>query len=542
MSKNELSRRSLIKMGAVSTAAVGLAGLGLSCSSKKENPALRFAFDPDIYVDAAREAQSADKVIKAVKGFSGKRPNIVVIFTDDMGYGDLGCYGSKAIKTPNIDNLANEGMRFTDFYSCSAICSPSRAGLLTGRYPHRTGVTFPFPAGEDTFMRSILRRVGLMSGSLGALDMQGAESIGKGLPPSEITIAEALKIVGYRTACIGKWHIGDFTKDPKYHPHNHGFDFFTGFNGANDDWPVAFWREQEEVVKDIGIDQAHYTGLFTKEAVDFIERSKDEPFFLYLCHKDPHQPCIPSENFLDKSDGGRHGDTVEEVDWSVGEIMECLQKNGLDKDTIILFTSDNGPWYDGSSGGLRGRKGQSFEGGYSVPFIARWPGKIPAGSVCSEPSMSIDFFPTFMHLAGLELPDDRIIDGKNVWGLLAGEEDKSPHEALYFFHHNELEGMRTGKWKYFRHTNSYVWPVPQDKPTTFFGNVAAGYEYKPENSDISVPALGSFPLLYNMELDRGESYNLMKKYPDVGRRMQELMERWEREFVKNPRGWIKRSS
>ncbi|GAB4338837.1 MAG: hypothetical protein Kow0099_13240 [Candidatus Abyssubacteria bacterium] len=537
MSEKGMSRRSLIRIGVVGAAAVGLGGLGYHCLSRRESPATRFAFDPDIYIDAERDAMAASAVVKPREGFSGRRPNIILILTDDMGYGDLGCYGSKAIKTPNIDALAREGMRFTDFYAASAICSPSRAGLLTGRYPHRTGVTFPFPAGKDTFMRSLLRRVGLMSGSLGALDMQGAESIAMGLPPSEITIAEALKIVGYKTACIGKWHVGDFTKEPKYHPHNHGFDFFTGFNGANDDWPVAFWREQEEIVKDIGIDQAQYTGLFTKEAVDFIERSKDGPFFLYLCHKDPHQPCIPSENFLDKSDGGRHGDTVEEVDWSVAEIMKCVQKNGLDKDTLILFTSDNGPWYDGSPGGLRGRKGQTFEGGYSVPLIAWWPGKVPAGTTCSEPSMSIDFFPTFMHLAGLELPADRIIDGKNIWGLLSGEENKTPHEALYFFHHNELEGIRAGKWKYFRQVNSYVWPIPQDKPTTFFGTVSAGYVYEPENSEISVPALGSFPLLYNMELDRGENYNLIKKYPEVGRQLQETMERWEREFVKNPRGW-----
>ena len=525
-------------MGAVGAATVGLAGLGLSCSSKKETPASRFAFGPDIYVDPERDAQPVNAVIKEIQGFSGRRPNIILIFTDDMGYGDLSCYGSKAIKTPSIDQLAHDGVRFTDFYSCSALCSPSRAGLLTGRYAHRTGVTFPFPAGEDTFSRNMLRRLGLMFGSLGALDLQGAESIAKGLPPSEITIAAALKIAGYQTACIGKWHIGDFTKDERYLPGKHGFDYFVGFNGANDDWPVAFWRNETELVKDIGIDQAHYTGLFTKEAIDFIERSKDEPFFLYLAHKDPHQPCIPSEEFENRSEGGRHGDTVEEVDWSVSEIMKCLQKNGLEKDTIILFTSDNGPWYDGSPGGLRGRKGQSFEGGYRVPMIAWWPEKIPAGGICKEPSMNIDFFPTLLHLAGLELPSDRIIDGENIWGLLTGAEDKSPHEALFFFHHNELEGVRAGKWKYFRYINSYVWPIPQDKPHTFIGNIAGGYEYKPEGSDISVPALGSMPLLYNMELDAGESYNLIKKHPDVGRQMQELMERWEREFIKNPRGWI----
>lgn len=526
-------------MGALGTAAIGLAGLGLSCgSSKEENPALRFAFDADIYSDPSKHAQPASAVIKAIQGFSGRKPNIILILTDDLGYGDLNCYGSRAIETPNVDQLARDGVRFTDFHSCNAMCSPSRAGLLTGRYPHRTGVTWVFPAGKDTFGRRFLRRVGLAFGSLGAVDTQGAKSIANGLPASEITIAEALKIAGYQSACIGKWHIGDFAKDERYLPRKHGFDYFIGFNGANDDWPVAFWRNEEELVKDIGLDQARYTGLFTKEAIDFIERSKDGPFFLYLAHKDPHQPCIPSKEFENRSDGGRHGDAVEEVDWSVGEIMKCLQKNGLDKDTIVLFTSDNGPWYDGNPGPHRGRKGQSFEGGYRVPMIAWWPGRIPAGRVCAAPTMNIDFFPTCLHLAGLELPSDRIIDGKDLWGVLSGTDETPPHEALFFFHHNELEGVRAGRWKYFRYVNSYVYPIPLDKPHTFVGRITGGYEYRPEGSDISVPALGSFPLLYDMELDPAESYNLMKKYPDVGRQMRELMERWEKEFIKNPRGWI----
>ncbi len=525
-------------MGAVGTAAIGLAGLGISCGSSKENPATRFEFGPDIYVDPERDSLAASEVIKQITGFKGRKPNIIVILTDDLGYGDLSCYGSRAIDTPNIDKMASEGVRFTDFHSSNAMCSPSRAGLLTGRYPHRTGVTWVFPAGEDTFSRKFIRRLGLMFGSVGALDTHGAKSIADGLPLSEITIAEALKIAGYQTACIGKWHIGDFVKDEKYLPRRHGFDYFIGFNGANDDWPVAFWRNEEELVKDIGIDQAHYTGLFTQEAVDFIERSKDGPFFLYLAHKDPHQPCIPSEDFVNKSDAGRHGDTVEEVDWSVSEIVECLRRNGLEDNTLVLFTSDNGPWYDGSPGAHRGRKGQSFEGGYRVPMVAWWPGKIPAETVCVEPTMNIDFFPTFLHLAGLEQPSDRIIDGKDIWGLLTGTEEKTPHEALFFFHYNELEGVRADKWKYFRYINSYVNPVPLDKPHTLFGSIAGSYEYKPEGKDISVPALGSFPLLYDMELDPGENYNLMKKYPDIGKRMQELMERWEREFIKNPRGWL----
>ncbi len=535
-----MKKRISLKTVLVGVLVIGLAGLVLGCSSKKDNLASRFAFDADIYVDPEKDAQPASAVIKEVEGFSGRKPNIILIFTDDLGYGDLSCYGSKAIKTPNIDNLAAEGVLFTDFYSCNGLCSPSRAGLLTGRYPHRTGVTFPISAGTDTFMRKMMRRSGLMFGALGALDTHGGTNIAAGLPQSEITIAEALKISGYQTACIGKWHIGDFVKDNQYLPTRHGFDYFVGFNGANDDWPVAFWRNEEELVKDIGIDQAHYTGLFTREAIEFIERSKDKPFFLYLAHKDPHQPCIPSKEFEGRSVAGPHGDTVEEVDWSVAEIMKCLEKNGLEKDTIVLFNSDNGPWYDGSPGALRGRKGQSFEGGFRVPMIAWWPEHIPAGNTCNEPSMNIDFFPTFLHLAGLEPPSDRIIDGKNILGLLTGQEDKSPHEALFFFHHNELESVRAGKWKYHRFINSYIWPIPLDKPHTTLGNLTGGYEYSPEGSDISVPALGSMPLLYDLEADSGENYNLLKRYPDVGEKLQKLMEQWESDFVKNPRGWIKR--
>jgi arylsulfatase A len=535
--ERSLTRRTLLKLSAA--AAAGLSGLGiLACSSEKSD--VRFNFDPDTYLDPEKDRIPAESVIRKVKGFRGRRPNIIVILTDDMGYGDLGCYGSKAIKTLYIDQLAREGMRFTDFYAANSLCSPSRAGLLTGRYPHRTGVTWPVQSGKDTFMRKLMVSIGLRMGALGVLDLRGARSIAKGLPFSEITIAEALRVAGYRSACLGKWHLGDFVTDDRFLPRKHGFDYFIGFNGANDDFPVSFWRNETELVKDIGIDQARYTGLLTKEAIDFIERSKDKPFFLYFSHKDPHLPCFPSERFVDSSEGGRHGDTVQEVDWSVGEILSCLKRNGLDRNTIIIFTSDNGPWYDGSSGSLRGRKGQSFEGGYRVPMIAWFPGRIPAGVVCGEPSMGMDFFPTFLLIAGLELPSDRIIDGKNIWGLLSGKEKKTPHEALYFFHHDELEGVRTGKWKYFRYINTYTWPIPMDKPNHFIGIVSGGRDYKPEGSDISVPTMATWPVLYNMELDPGESYNVMKKYPGVVERMNRMLEEFEREFIDNPRGWIKR--
>ncbi|PKL40632.1 MAG: arylsulfatase [Spirochaetae bacterium HGW-Spirochaetae-1] len=520
------------------SAAVGFALANTLFCSGDDNKSFAITVDEDIFNDTVRDALAADTVISKKPGIGTPKPNIIVILTDDMGYGDPGCYGNEAIQTPHIDTMAREGVRFTDFYCSSPLCSPSRAGLLTGRYPLRSGITFPLQPGKDTLMRKVTRQMGYMFGSLGIFDMRNAENVVSGLPASEITIAEALKVAGYTSGAIGKWHLGDFVNNPQYHPHNYGFDFFTGFNASNDDWPAAFWRDKTEIVKDIGLDQGKYTGLFTREAVSFIERSKDRPFFLYLAHKDPHQPCIPSKDFEGKSEGGPHGDTVTEVDWSVGEIMKALKKNGLDKNTLVIFTSDNGPWFDGSPGGLRGRKGMSFEGGFRVPMIARWPRHIPPGSVCREPAMNIDFFPTMLDLAGLTLPSDRVIDGKNIMGLFDSTEKKSPHDALFYFHYNEIEGVRSGKWKYFRYVNNLAWPIPLDKPVTFFGKAAGGHDYRPEGSDKSVPTMASWPILYNMERDCGESYNVMKKYPREGDTLLQKIRDFEKKFRENPRGWL----
>ncbi len=537
----KLTRREALKMTALAAAGTGAALLLPGCSESMEDDIDR-RIDRDIYRDTARDTIKAKDVISEKKGFAGVKPNVVLILCDDMGYGDLGCYGSKAIETPNIDKLAREGVRFTDFYSCNALCSPSRAGLLTGRYPHRTGVTFPIWPKDDNPLRSASRVFGTMMAKLGALDLPFGKSLNDGLPLSEITIAEALKLVGYKTGAIGKWHLGDFTKQPEYHPFKHGFDFFTGFNGSNDDWPTAFWRNDKEITADIQLDQEKYTGLFTEEALKFINENKNEPFFLYLAHKDPHQPCIPSKRFRNSSKGGRHGDVIQEVDWSVGEVMKALKENGLDNRTLVLFASDNGPWFNGSPGGNRGRKGQSYEGGFNVPMIARYPGKIPAGSVCREPSMNIDFFPTCLGLAGLNLPKDRIIDGKNIFGLMSGREKKSPHEALFFFHENDLEGVRAGHWKYFRYMNHYVHPIVIDNPKrTFSGLVtkkAQIYTGKDSSGkEKTIPVMGSWPMLYNLKTDKGENYNVIDTYPETGKKMLQIMTDWEKKFYKNPRGW-----
>jgi len=501
--------------------------------------------DEKAFADPERDRVSASQVIGEVKGFSGRKPNVIIILTDDLGYGDLGCYGGTTIKTPNLDRLARQGVRFTDFYASNSVCSPSRAGLLTGRYPHRTGIIAPLPVDKDAFLYRVMRKAGLLMSKFGGVDIQGDKSFVKGLPLSEITIAEALKTTGYATACIGKWHLGDFTKLPEYHPHNHGFDYFTGFNVSNDGWPVAFWRNKTEIEKNIGLDQEEYTGTFHKEAIDFIERSKDQPFFLYLAHKDPHQPCIPSRKFAGTSKGGPHGDTVEEVDWGVGEILKCLERNRLDKDTLIFFTSDNGPWYDGSPGKLRGRKGQSYEGGYRVPMIAWWPGRIAPGRTCSQPSMNIDFFPTILALAGLEAPTDRIVDGRNIWGLLSDDAAKSPHDALFFFHDYEIEGIRAGNWKYFRYIHHYTYPVPLDKPNNFIGKTTddgARFTFvsRKTGKKVTIRELGQWPLLYNLEHDPGENYNVALHYPEVASRHHDMLVDWEKEFYRNPRGWTRK--
>jgi len=544
--EKKITRKKAIKIGAgIAAGAMGLKVV--SCAVSKEESEILSTLDPDIYHDSARDAVAASAVIE--KTASGKRrlPNIICIVADDMGYGDLSCYGSKAINTPNLDRLARDGVRFTEFYSSNALCSPSRAGLLTGRYPQRTGVTFPlYPESTESVKRWLVRQVGQkIFGKLGLGDVirGGGQSVVKGLPASEITIAEALKLSGYATAAVGKWHLGDFTVNPEYHPRKHGFDYFYGMQGSNDDWPVPVYQNEKEVIKDMGLNQGPYTEKFTNEAIGFIKKSQDKPFFLYLAHKDPHQPCIPSEKFKNSSEGGGHGDVVQEVDFHVGRIVKTLKERGLDKNTLIFFTSDNGPWFNGSAGTLRGRKGQSYEGGFRVPMIASWPGKIPKGRTCDAASMNIDFLPTILSLGGLSLPKDRTIDGKNIWKLMTGQEKKSPHDALYLFHHNEIEGVREGNWKYFRNINHFVYPVPIDKKATVVGGLASGsYTYNPEGKEGKAKKInvwGDWPLLYNMKIDPGEEYNVIKKYPDIGKRKRKKMKNWELKFFSNPRGWLK---
>ena len=522
-----ITRRNFIKMSAVTAAAAFASGNILACGKTAGDPEHQATFSPDVYTKTDRGIINPEQVIGRVAGYDGKRPNIITILCDDLGWGDLGCYGNRAIRTPNIDNLAREGVRFTDFYSSCSVCTPSRYGLLTGRYAARSGLIFVMPASNESIMQFTIRRLGRWFGSVGAVDVQ-EDCWVEGLPKDEITLAAALKVAGYRTGMVGKWHLGDFSKKPEYNPRRYGFDSFFGVPHSNDMPPCALYRNEQMLEPDIRHDQTRLTGMYTREAVNFIDQSKGGPFFLYLAHTFPHQPLYASARFKDKSMVGIYGDVVEELDWSVGAILNCLERNGLADNTIILFTSDNGPWYNGSPGNFRGRKGQSYEGGYRVPLIVKWPGRARPGTVCSAPAMNLDIFPTMTAAAGLALPSDRIIDGKNIAGLISGKDAQSPHDALYFYHYEELEGMREGNWKYFRSINHYNWPQPVDKKSTFMGSVAAKGHF------------GGWPNLYRLDVDEGECYDQAARYPEVSRRMETAMVNWEQQLAANPRGWIRK--
>ncbi len=357
------------------------------------------------------------------------RPNIILIFCDDLGYGDLGAYGSKKNRTPHIDKLAKEGIRFTSFYSSSPVCTPSRASLMTGCYARRVSMHEDYTGHWVLIPRS--RR---------------------GLNPKEVTIAEALKTKGYATACIGKWHLGD---QPDHLPTRHGFDYYFGIPYSNDmaskrrgDPPLPLVKQ--EAVIDQPVDQRTLTGRYTQEVVQFIEKNKDKPFFIYLPHTFPHLPLFASEKFHGKSANGRYGDTVEEIDDSTGKIMASLKRLDLDENTLVIFTSDNGS--NGRNGGsnqpLFGAKGSTWEGGMRVPMIARWPGKIPQGTVCNSMTTTMDFYPTFCALAGAKLPEVKI-DGKDIRSQLLGKEsEKSPHESFFYYRRRQLQAVRWGDWKY----------------------------------------------------------------------------------------------
>jgi arylsulfatase A-like enzyme len=421
-------------------------------------------------------------------------PNIILIFMDDLGYGDLSCYGATQYKTPNLDRIAAQGIRFTHFLAAQPVCSASRAGLLTGCYPNRVGIS-------------------------GAL-MPDAKI---GLNPSEETIAEVVKKRNYKTCAIGKWHLGH---QQQFLPMQQGFDEYLGLPYSNDMWPVNYdgkpaapniyqvrypvlpLIEGNKKIKEIQTldDQAQLTTIYTEKAVKFITENKDHPFFLYLAHSMTHVPLAVSSKFRGKSEQGLFGDVMMEIDWSVGEIFKTLEKNGLDKNTLVVFTSDNGPWLNfgnhaGSTGGLREGKGNSFEGGQREPCLMWWPGHIAPGTICNKLASTIDLLPTIAAITNAPLPEQKI-DGVNILPLLLGDQNADPRETFYYYYRkNSLEAVLKGTWKLvFAHSGR-----------TYVG-------FKPGFDGFPGPTDENFRFeeaLYDLRRDPGERYNVKDYYPEV---------------------------
>jgi arylsulfatase A-like enzyme len=469
-----------------------------------------------LFLLTASAAFSADPAASAAA--NQRKPNFIIILADDLGYGDLGCYGHPSIRTPNLDRMAAEGVRFTDFYVAAEVCTPSRAALLTGRYPIRSGMT------HNQFR--VLRR----------------ESMGH-LPDDEITIASLLKKQGYATGAVGKWHLGNWMNNPAGHPMKHGFDSYFGLPHSNDMNPVAggpkgnsnsldpdpkAWEaplfDGEKLIEQ-PTDQTQLTRRYAEKSVEFIKAHKAEPFFLYFASTFPHTPLFASEKFKDKTPRGRYGDVVEELDWAAGRILDTLRAEGLDKNTFVFFTSDNGPWLirglaGGSAGLLRDGKGSTWEGGMREPGIAWWPGKIPAGKVCHEIATTMDLLPTIAHFAGMEAPKDREMDGvdiapillnPNADGIIVNEsrfkkeptnksdgegrltttffDDRPKREVFCYYRGTELFAARLGPWKAHFITQPGYGPGKQE----------------PHDP----------PLLFNLEADPGESYECSADHPDI---------------------------
>jgi uncharacterized sulfatase len=424
---------------------------------------------------------------------AGDKPNVVVILADDLGYGDLECYGHPRFKTPRLNQMAAEGARFTQFYAPTPYCAPSRGSLLTGRYPWRHGVwRNPAP------------------------DAPGGGINDVGIPDDEVTLGEAFKAAGYATKCIGKWHLGH---KREFYPRQHGFDEYYGILYSNDMRPVQLF-ENDDVVE-YPVVQASLTQRYTAKAVDFIERNKDRPFFLYLPHAMPHKPLAASEEFYRKSGAGLYGDVLAELDSGIGRVVDKLAALGLDERTCVVFTSDNGAWFGGSTGGLRGMKSITWEGGLRVPAIIRWPGHVPPGQVIAEPCGMIDIFPTVLTLADIPLPEGRTIDGRDLMPVLtmgATFVDR----PLFGMQGNRLMTIRAGRYKLHVRTTrnarfveegaNWIDPRAPDGVT-----ILAPYEqYKPD----SYPGLltGDEPtemMLFDMENDPQEQHNVAGQHPEV---------------------------
>ncbi len=420
------------------------------------------------------------------------KPNFIIIFCDDMGYADIGPFGAEGYETPHLNRMAEEGMVFTDFHVGYAVCSPSRAAINTGSYPKRISVNGNFGPTSKT-----------------------------GLHPDEWTIADVLKQENYATACFGKWHLGH---EPEFLPTNQGYDEFYGIPYSHDMWelhpengtrynfPILPLYEGTQVIKKqlTPEDQKYHTRNITSRTVQFIETNKKQPFFIYLPHPMPHVPLYTTDSFAGKTERGAYGDVIEEIDWSVGQILNALDEHGIRENTLVVFTSDNGPWlrygdHGGSAGPLREGKGTFFEGGYRVPGIMSWPGKIKKGVINDKFASTIDLLPTFAHLAGAQLPKNRPIDGENIAPLLMGKEPPNYSRGFLYWSGRRLSAVRGGKWKLVFPGSYTVWEVG--------GGGLPGHERLSETIELS---------LFNLDTDVGETTNVIDQYPNVVARLQKF--------------------
>lgn len=433
-------------------------------------------------------------------------PNFIIVFCDDMGYADIGPFGAEGYETPHLDRMATEGIKFTDFYVGRSFCTPSRAALMTGCIPTRVGIGGNFGPKSTT-----------------------------GLNPNEMTIAEVLKQKGYTTACFGKWHLGHM---PQFLPPNQGFDEYFGIPYSNDMWPfhpnvrhlpmedrIKRWPhlplyEGTTIINPqiMPEDQIPLTTRLFERAVQFIDKHSDDPFFIYLPSPQPHVPLFVSDKYKGKTDRGLYGDVIAEIDWGVGQLFDALKKNGIDQNTCIVFSSDNGPWlsygdHAGSAKPLREGKGTNFDGGFRVPCLMRWPGKIPAGKVCKEVAGTIDLLPTFAQLADAPPPKVKI-DGKDISDLMFGKVGATtPHEVFYHYSgDHRLAALRSGKWK-LMFAQSYNSPIP--------GSGGLPGKSQRKNIDLS---------LFDLENDIGETTNVASKFPEVVERLQGYAEEMRKEL------------
>ncbi len=440
----------------------------------------------------------------AVLAQAAERPNVILILADDLGYGDLSCYGQTKYKTPHLDRMAAEGARLTQFNTPAPFCAPTRASLMTGRYPFRCGmVANPAPDGGDAAHKLHL-------------------------PATEVLLPELFKQAGYRTGMIGKWHLGH--AEPRWLPTHRGFDEYFGIPYSNDMRPVALFEGDKQA--EYPVIQASLTKRYAERALAFIEKSQRRPFFLYLPHAMPHKPLAASEAFYKKSGAGLYGDAVTELDWSVGQLLAKLQELNLDENTLVMFTSDNGAWFGGSCGGLRGMKGSSYEGGYRVPMIARWPGKIPAGHLNHEPAVMMDLFATALKAANIPVPADRVIDGRDLMPLFTSNA-KSPHEGILGHQGPKLATVRDARWKLHVLAPRDMF-LAFDKPGQRWIDarapdgvtiLAQHEQYQPgEHPGLRAGIAPKAMQLFDLQNDPGEQRDVAIKNPDVVARLKKLFD------------------